>query len=79
MCAVQALLRPLDYLRPPPTIQEGLPNGRPNLDCHTSLYFGSGLLGLSRAIFLVLVCHHARLLDLKMYWTSPAVSMLKTN
>ena len=68
---------PPDYLCSPPTIQEDLANGRPNLECHSSFYFGFGLLGLYRASFLV----HVRHSDLKLdpTKTDPAMSMLKTN
>ena len=40
MCAGACnILCPLDYLWTPPTIQEGLAQGRPHLDCHPSFYF----------------------------------------
>ena len=39
---VQTLLCPPDYLQTPPTIQEDLANGLPNLDCHPSFSFGFG-------------------------------------
>ena len=70
---VHAILRPLDYLWTPPT-QEDLANGRPNLDCHPSLYFRYGFLRVLRTTIAELVRHFA--LELDMLKTIPAMSML---
>ena len=70
----RAFLCPPDYLRTPPTIQEDLANGRPNLDCHSSFHFD---LVFFAPNFLVRVRHFAPCLDLLM--TGPAMTMLKTN
>ena len=79
MCpGVRALLYLQDFLRTPLTIPGRLEIGLPRLDCCPSFDFCFELL-VNRASFLVRVRHFALLLDLKMFLTSPAVAMWRSN
>ena len=63
---VQTLLCHPDYPWTPPTSQEDLANGRPNLDCHTSFYFWFQVIGFCLApVAPLLVCHFALLLGIE--------------
>ena len=61
---MHAHLCPLDYVRTPPTFQDDLANGRPNLDYHSSFYFCFGFLRVIHTTLVGLVPHFPLELDL---------------
>ena len=72
----QASLCPLDYLWTPQTIRGDLANVRPNLDCHSSFYFGFWLFGEPRTCCPVLIRNFALWLNLMK--ASPVLAMMKS-